>query len=147
MFRLLIFSICLSFIGCLPKEECFANEIDTQSIDNVYGCEGTHNKLKIKDGKNFYLIKNQEDFLAAVEAECSFEIDFDKYDLVIGKKFQFIPHRIELYKTCDNNFIFQVSDNKESSPEKRFYVYHALVVKGILTSKSNIIISFTYNTG
>lgn len=142
MLRLLIFSICLSFISCLSNEECFASEIDTQSIDNIYGCEETHNKLKIKDGKNFYLIKNQEDFSAVVESECSFEIDFDKYDLVIGKKFQFIPHRIELYKTCDNNFIFQVSDTKEPNPEKRFYVYHALVVKGILTNEGNIKVSF-----
>lgn len=141
MYRLLITFICLSFIGCLSDDECFTQEVEIQSIEKTYGCEDSHIKLKIKGDKDLYLIKNQQDFSKFIESDCEIDIDFEKFDLIIGRNFQFIPREVVLYKTCSNQFVLQVSKDENSNAEDRLYVYHALVSKGILNSVDNIIVS------
>ncbi len=78
----------LVFIGCekASVDPCVAEELQTVSLETEYGCIETPYQMDINAPESFAILRNQTDFNLAVTGSCLPEIDFDQYDLIIGKK-------------------------------------------------------------
>ena len=103
------------------------------SLEEVYGCSDTR-YLEVALSENYALVRSQEEFEALVTGEgCSPEIDFIKYDLVIGKKG--LPSGntsidYELGYTCNRGeLLLQVTFNQNGYLEAPNITYHALIPK------------------
>jgi len=73
-------------MSCSDDDACSDAVINTMSLENEYGCVDTKHQMEIDLMDNFTIIKNQADFDNLVTGSCQPTIDFDIYDLVIGKK-------------------------------------------------------------
>ena len=105
----LISIIFLLTVSCKKQtnEKCNSGPISYKSLNSEYGCMPTVNEINIT-GAKFIIIKNQTEYNNTVTGVCQPDIDFNKYDLVIGVK-QF-PNGIgvityEVSRNCQNNTI------------------------------------------
>lgn len=89
--KLLYFSlIALAFYSCNDEDnsQCNPQEIAVKSLETEYGCSNTKYVLyNIVQGDNFIIIRNQQDFDQFTDdINCRPQIDFENYDLILGKK-------------------------------------------------------------
>ena len=66
---------------------CTTRILLTDNLETVYNCTNTVNLLDVLDlNEDYIIIRNNESFLEKVTGACVAEIDFSKYDMLIGKK-------------------------------------------------------------
>ncbi|MEM6298676.1 MAG: hypothetical protein AAF740_08325, partial [Bacteroidota bacterium] len=106
----------------------------TTSLELEYGCTNTLYDMDVDIFTgNPQHIRSKEQFDLLVTGTCLPEIDFDNYDLVIGKRqFAFEVDTVSHYplKTSDGTVIivFEVRKGQDLLQEKTI-VYHALITK------------------
>lgn len=115
-------------------DECIPVTIVITSLEVEYGCVNTPYQLDIDLSDDFVIITSQTVFDNLVTGDCMPEIDFEAYDLLIGKKgltngFDSINYD-GLLKNCDNGQLsltvtFVLNDTDEAPNA----TYHALVPK------------------
>ncbi len=130
---LLIFASCQ--VDLDDEGECNIPEILLlpNSLEEVYGCSDTR-YMEVDLSEDYALVRSQEEFESLVTGEgCSPEIDFTKYDLVIGKKGLTSGNTsidYELGYTCNpGELLLQVTFNQNGFTEAPNITYHALIPK------------------
>lgn len=87
IFSLIVFSILLYACSSDNSTTCTTKIVLTDNLETVYNCENTTQLLDIPTlHDNYIIIRDIDTFLEKVTGACVTEIDFDKYDLLIGKK-------------------------------------------------------------
>ncbi|WP_426490933.1 hypothetical protein [Hymenobacter sp. 102] len=82
--------LALLFTGCITcegdTEPCADATLPVTSLEKEYGCGDTRRQLSVDLNQTYTIIRNQPDFDRLVTGNCHPQIDFTKYDLVIGNK-------------------------------------------------------------
>ncbi|MBG8556001.1 hypothetical protein [Hymenobacter guriensis] len=91
-----IFTLTLSALtslalhSCIPcdgdMEPCANTPIPVTSLEKEYGCTNTPRQLSVALSQTYTIIRSQAEFEQQVTGECRPQIDFTKYDLVIGNQ-------------------------------------------------------------
>ena len=100
-------SLICTMQSCSNDDECTPATLDITSLEMEYGCENTPYQMDIDISEDFLIITSQTVFDDLVTGTCMPQIDFDTFDLLIGKKgltngFETINYD-GLVKNCDNN--------------------------------------------
>lgn len=74
--------------GCVTctGRPCASPELPVRSLESEYGCPDTRRQLNVNLSQTHTVIRSQADFDRLVTSSCQPRIDFNAYDLVIGKK-------------------------------------------------------------
>lgn len=137
-------SILLFLIfACSEDDNCSNNELNLTSLENEYGCTNTKNS-NVDISEDYQIIRNQIDFETLNLENCNPEIDFSKYDLIIGK-YQLTRGNnsinYELVENCqNNNLILKVTFDQNEATVAPNVTYHALVPK--LKNEQSVSIEF-----
>jgi hypothetical protein len=75
---------CLFFISC-EDDHCQDQQLPTYSLEEEYSCENTKYQLSIDLDNGFKIIHDQEVYENLVGGSCDVQIDFERFDLIIGK--------------------------------------------------------------
>ena len=138
---ILVFFILFTFLSCNDDDNAYVHtQVEFKNIDDLYNCEEIYLNLNVIGTNEFYLIKDEEAFNNYVTSNCAFDINFNQYNLIIGKS-GYLPNRYDFYKSCDNNFILNVISLPNT--QSGIYTYHVLIKKEIIIEVSDIDISFT----
>ncbi len=117
--------------SCSQKDQidCSNRVIEVKHLETEYGC--TNVDINLSDA--YMIIRNASDYSQYVIANCQTNIDFNTYDLVIGKKG--LPNGLDTIKyklvenceTCNQNLkiTFDLSDTTEAPN----VTYNALIPK------------------
>lgn len=87
IFSLIILSILLYACSSDNSTTCTNKIALTDNLETVYNCENTTQLLDVPAlNDNYIIIRDNDTFLEKVTGSCVTQVDFDKYDLLIGKK-------------------------------------------------------------
>ncbi len=82
--------LCVFFLICACAEDdydpCVVSIDNFTNLEVAYDCEDTKNNLVIDLVNTHTVIRTQEAYGMMVTGDCNPAIDFDTYDLVIGRK-------------------------------------------------------------
>jgi hypothetical protein len=140
----------IEFYSCNKLEDvntCKNINIPITSLENEYGCVDTKDLMKIDLLEDYIIIRNQDDFDSLVSGSCNPIIDFDTYDLVIGKKG--LPNGnntiyYKLYENCETKSLtLQVSFINSMIMIAPNLTYHSLIPK--LKNGQNINVEILIN--
>ena len=131
---LLVLVIC---IGCSQKDDdknsCEDILVPFTSLEAEYGCKNTPYETEINLDDTFTVISSQEVFDALVFGTCDPTIDFDSYDLIIGKRGLRngnISISYELIENCETNVLtLTVLFLQNATLEAPNLTYHVLTAK------------------
>ena len=130
---ILLSSLFLLLTNCKDDEECTDIELAFTSLEAAYGCTNTPFQMNIDLEEDFTIISTQETFDTLITGSCTPEIDFDTYDLIIGKKALgngVASISYEMIQDCEDESIALtvtvVTDDTEIAPN---ITYHVLVNK------------------
>jgi hypothetical protein len=108
------------------------NSVPT-SLEAEYGCINTKYQMNIALNNTFQVIKTQSQFNSLVTGTCMPNIDFTRYDLIIGKKGLLNGNKnisYALVRDCPNNkMTLNVSIQNDLTATAPNITYHALVPK------------------
>lgn len=140
--QILLFAVLsILFISC-HNNDCLDFEIETTSLESLYGCTNTKFEMEIDLDNAYVIITNQSDFEALVTGSCQPEIDFSTYDLVIGKKELSNGNNSIAYKLIEDcetgNQILSVTFNQNDTTVAPNLTYHALIPKLANTQKLSV---------
>jgi hypothetical protein len=130
---LIFFSSFLLGFSCNNGEECKNKILEIKSLEDLYGCENTKYQMNVDLSDNFIIIRSQNQFDNYVTGLCTPEIDFNTYDLIIGKQGlttgnSYISY--ELVEDCETtNLLLTVTFHQNETLEAPDLTYHALVSK------------------
>lgn len=126
---LILFSILLS----CKKDHCSEILIVTKHFESEFGCENTKHTLDIDLNNDCTIIRSKSDYDSKVSGSCLADIDFSKYDLVIGKQSSGNSNDTILYDyryKCPGNELTLTVDIVQTNitfPDN--VTYHALIPK------------------
>ena len=83
---LLLLTIAMSCNKNDDSSTCEDTLVNFTSLEEEYGCTNTPFTLDINLENTFTVIRSQDAFTALTTGECAPEIDFETYDLIIGKQ-------------------------------------------------------------
>lgn len=130
-YLILIISV-IFFLSC-EKEGCENTIIPITSLEKEYGCVNTKYQMDIDLQEDYTIIHTQSSFENLVIGNCQPQIDFSKYDLIIGKKGLGSGNAsidYELVENCeDKRLILTVIFYQTIFDEAPNLTYHALVPK------------------
>ncbi|MDL2262396.1 hypothetical protein LJC11_02710 [Bacteroidales bacterium OttesenSCG-928-I21] len=126
---------CMLAISCEKDEnkECENKSLEIESLENLYGCENTKYQMDVNLSNNFIIIRSQSQFNNYVIGTCQPEINFETYDLIIGKQSltsgnSYISY--ELTEDCEtSNLLLFVTFHQNITTEAPNLTYHALIPK------------------
>ena len=72
--------------SCSNDDECSPVILDITSLETEYSCINTPYQMDIDLSEEFTIIRSQSVFDNLVIGTCMPQIDFEAYDLLIGKK-------------------------------------------------------------
>jgi len=125
--------ILFVFISCNDDDECSDSDITITSLENEYGCIETKYQMEIELINDYTIIKNQSDFDSLVTGSCQPTIDFDMYDLAIGKKGLLSGNdtiAYDLEEDCESgDQTLTVTFNQNPTAQAPDLTYHALIPK------------------
>jgi hypothetical protein len=103
---IIVIFFVLPMQSCLNDDDCSPIIIPITSLEDEYGCINTPYQMDIDLSEDFTIIRSQTVFDDLVTGTCLPQIDFEAFDLLIGKKaltsgFETINYN-ELVKNCDN---------------------------------------------
>ena len=80
----------LVFGGCTTcggdPEPCTDTPVAVTSLEKEYGCTNTNRQLSTSLNQTYTIIRSQAEFDQQVTGSCHPQVDFARYDLVIGKQ-------------------------------------------------------------
>jgi hypothetical protein len=127
----LLFTSCATCEG--DKEPCADTALPTTSLEKEYGCTDSRRQLSINLDQTYTIIRNQADFDKLVTGSCHPQIDFTKYDLVIGNKGSASGSSSIAYtyaRECQTGQLkLQVKFTQGMTNDAPILTYHALVPK------------------
>lgn len=131
---LLFLAIIGLFVSCNNDDDgCTDTVVNTTSLETEYGCNDTRYNMEIDLSETHSIIKNQQGFNALVTGTCQPSIDFNTYDLVIGKKgFDTESRSIEykLFENCETgNETLTVTFRNGVFSNAPNITYHSLIPK------------------
>ncbi len=119
--------------SCDKENDCKSNTLKTESLENLYGCPDTRYGLECRLADNFEIIRSQQKFMDFTTGTCRPEIDFQSYDLIIGKKGLTSGNTsidYELIDDCKRGIkILTVTFNQNIATVAPNLTYHALIPK------------------
>ncbi len=125
--------VCFILYGCDADDQCTPAVIGISNLEIEHGCENTKFELDIDISNDYRIIHSQDDFLNLVQGSCMPQIDFNKYDLVIGKKtIAKINNSIvySMIRNCDDEKLYlEVIFNQSETITNQELTYHALIPK------------------
>lgn len=129
-----IFVIC---VGCPQKDDdrisCEDIIVSFTSLEAEYGCTNTQYQTEINLEDIFTVIRSQEVFDVLVSGSCTPNIDFNVYDLIIGKqglRNGNISISYELIEDCETNVLtLTVTFLQNVTFETPNLTYHVLTAK------------------
>ncbi len=123
----------LIIFSCDKEEDCKNISLKTESLENLYGCTDTRYGLECRLSDNFEIIRSQQKFLDFTTGTCRPEIDFQLYDLIIGKKGLTSGNTSIDYKLIDDCKkgikVLTVTFNQNIATVAPNLTYHALIPK------------------
>jgi hypothetical protein len=130
-------------MSCMKDEKCRETPYPVSQFENEYGCTDTKHSLKIDLLNAVKIIRDKATYDNEVGGDCHPDINFDAYDLVIGRQ---VTDNIndtityELKNTCPDN-VLTLTVNMIQSPAAGpdTLIYHALVQK--LQSQGNMTVN------
>jgi hypothetical protein len=89
--RTIINSITAIFLvftiqSCSNDDDCTPTTLAITSLEDEYGCINTPYQMDIDLSEDFIIIRSQAVFEELVTGSCLPQIDFEAFDLLIGKK-------------------------------------------------------------
>lgn len=130
--------VIISLLGILSScHVCRESVIATKHFETEFGCRDTRHTLEIALTDQCTLIQTKTDYDNQVSGSCHPDIDFNTYDLVIGK--QSTPREVDtIYYdygiSCPENDLtlnVEIVQGDADSPDN--VVYHALIPKQKVT--------------
>jgi hypothetical protein len=130
----LIFTIILlSIFTSCKKNDCNEKILIVEHLESDYGCENTKHSLVVDLQNNGKIIRSKEAYDAEVTGPCHPDIDFSKYDLVIGKQSSGNENDTILYdyrSACpDKEPTLTVDIIQSAATRPDNVVYHAIISK------------------
>ncbi|MET4107075.1 hypothetical protein [Hymenobacter sp. UYP22] len=114
-------------------EPCVDTTLPTTSLEKEYGCGDTRRQLSISLNQTYTIIRTQADFDRLVTGSCHPQIDFTKYDLVIGNKGSTSGSSSIAYayhRECETGKLhLQVTFTAGMTNDAPILTYHVLVPK------------------
>lgn len=130
---ILIVGVFFFVLGCDKEKECENLVLKTESLENLYGCSDTRYSLECRLDNDYEIIRSQEKFLNFTTGTCRPKIDFQSYDLIVGKKGLTSGNSsIEYYliEDCQEKIkILTVTFNQNIATVAPNLTYHALIPK------------------
>jgi hypothetical protein len=131
---LLLAALISGCITCTGEDEpCADAMLPTASLEKEYGCSDTRKQLTIKLNQTYAVIRNQADFDRLVTGRCHPQIDFTKYDLVIGNQGSASGSSSIAYtygRSCETGQLkLRVKFTQGMTNDAPILTYHALVPK------------------
>ena len=130
----LIFTIILlSILTSCKKNDCNEKILTAKHLESDYGCGDTKYSLVVDLQNNGKIIRSKEAYDTEVTGPCHPDIDFSKYDLVIGKQSSGNENDTILYdyrSVCPNNeptLTVDIIQSAATRPDN--VVYHAIIPK------------------
>ena len=127
----MLFASCVTCEG--DKEHCADGLLPTTSLEKEYGCTDTRKQLSVNLDQAYIIIRNQADFDKQVTGSCHPQIDFTKYDLVIGNKGTASGSSSIAYtymRECETGQLkLRVKFTQGMTNDAPILTYHALVPK------------------
>jgi hypothetical protein len=131
----LCYFLGLLTLGCSNDDDgCSPLTYEIKNLENVYFCVDTQNGVDIDLSEEYIIIRSQFEFDNRVTGTCTPQIDFEIYDLLIGKR-QLNKKVTEvvydqLGEDCENGQLtlvvtFRFNDTDENTN----LTYHTLVPK------------------
>ena len=130
--RFLFLSLLFIIFACSEDDNCSNSKLNLTSLEDEYGCTNIKNS-NIEISEDYKIIRNQVDFENLNLENCNPEIDFSKYDLIIGK-YQLTTGNnsidYNLFENCqNNNLILKITFNQNEATEAPNVTFHALIPK------------------
>ena len=123
----------VTLVGCENEDECKNTTLKIESLENLYGCSDTRYGLECRLDNDYEIIRSQQKFQNFTTGTCRPEIDFQSYDLIVGKKGLTSGNssiEYDLIKDCQKNIkILTVTFNQNMTTVAPNLTYHALVPK------------------
>ena len=114
-------------------EPCVDATLPTTSLEKEYGCGDTRRQLSTSLNQTYTVIRSQADFDRLVTGTCHPQIDFAKYDLVIGNQGSSSGSSSISYayqRECETGRLhLQVTFTAGMTNDAPILTYHALVPK------------------
>ncbi|MCL4640364.1 MULTISPECIES: hypothetical protein [Olivibacter] len=134
---IILISFFLSIFACDKEDredkECMLlMYVPLPSLEEVYGCTDTRYALHIDLKETHELIRTKHTYDEKVTGSCHPAIDFEKYDLLIGRKgLKSGNHSItyELKKSCTGEERLVVTFHQDISAVAATVTYHVLLPK------------------
>jgi hypothetical protein len=132
-YSLILTIILLSIFTYCKKNDCNEKLLTTKHLESDYGCENTKYSLVVDLQNNGKIIRSKEAYDNEVTGPCHPDIDFSKYDLVIGKQSSGNENDTILYdyrSVCPNNeptLTVDIIQSGATRPDN--VVYHAIIPK------------------
>jgi len=123
----------LSACSTCAEDPCVNPELPVRSLEIEYGCPDTRRQVTINSSQTYTIIRSQAEFNRLVTSNCRPQVDFNAYDLVIGKKW--LPNgnsgiRYTLQRDCTTNqATLRVVFQQGLLTVVEEITYHALVPK------------------
>jgi hypothetical protein len=141
--RLIFLFILAAVISCMKQEDCRETPYPVSQFESEYGCKDTKHTLHINMLNNVKIIRDKSTYDAEVYGDCHPEINFDAYDLVIGRQ---VTDNLndtityEMKNTCPGNELMltiNLIQSPAAGPDT--VTYHALIQK--LDYSGNLIVN------
>ena len=126
-----LFLVCV--LSCKKKDNCKEELISAKQFDTDYGCTDTKHTLVVDLINNVTVIRSKESYDSKVTGPCHPVIDFNAYDLVIGKQSSANLNDTIIYdyrRACPGNELTLTVDIVQSAVTMPDNVtYHLLIPK------------------
>lgn len=137
--KILLWLISIFFtIGCCKEAEICTKNISNKisSVETIYNCDDSINEMQLISDLNYQIILDNETYNNQVSGICHPPIDFEKYNLIIGKNYSFnkiSKFEYEFYETCESGIykLFIKPKKEMNILLEKFYYYHILIPKDV----------------
>ena len=132
LYFIAVFFAAASMLGCEKENVCKSTDLEISSLETEYGCENTTESLEVDLDDTYTIIHTQEDFERQVSGTCIPNVDFDRFDLIIGKKqvqsgVEVVEYEFE--RTCAGKLRLVVEIERNLATVISDVTYHVLVDK------------------
>lgn len=118
---LLLLVIIVCCIGCSEKEHYLEEDIsDLIKTTGTFECENPILNINLNSNEEFVIIENEDDLQVHVSIECSSNVNFNEYNLIIGHYFsqkKIISFNYKLYKSTDQEYKLYITPTYSEETE------------------------------
>lgn len=145
-YRVLPIVVILFASACSITGPCLDKDIQFENLETLYGCHHTVYQMDADLEEDYVIISSQKEFEELVSGSCQPEIDFESYNLLLGKKHlssavSKVDYNVRL--DCKGEYQVTVTFYQTWLAEAPNATYHVLIPKKVDTSK--ISVAFVFN--